>query len=211
MFLRKSLLKFGNLCKSIGMQANQKVNFYMQKYSLHQILQVTGRVSIEDFQNMWNLTINFVTVFRNILIYLPLTQTQVFQQLVPFDMLSHIYCSNYMLACQVMKHLPENQDILVNDWMSCQIVLTLSLHVKYTPVWCKPCISYYELHILKKIRPIPSTDFHIFQFSYIYIQCLLYIVHYLHQTCIQLKLQPVLKKRKENLQEKRKSQGNPVQ
>ncbi len=64
----------------------------MKTLFLHQILQVTLRLSIEDSKvpvfEISKLTLGLY--FETFLNCIPITQNPVFRQLVPFDMLSHI-------------------------------------------------------------------------------------------------------------------------
>ncbi len=83
--------KIGKL-ESIGVQGNSKVHFYMKTPFLCQILQTPFNLESKywRFQNMWTLKIDIETILEIFWLSTTITQNWVFQQQVPFDMLSHI-------------------------------------------------------------------------------------------------------------------------
>ena len=91
LILRKGLKVWSSM-RSIGIQAIQKSIFYMKTQFLHQILQSTWRVSIEDSKICETSKSTVEPYFEIFWFCTPVTQNQVFRQLVPFNMLSHMLC-----------------------------------------------------------------------------------------------------------------------
>ncbi len=79
------------ICTKYWYFGNSEVNFETKTLFLHQILQVTWRLSIEG-SKVCEISKSTLRLYLEIFwICIPIIQNVVFRQLVPFDMLSHIY------------------------------------------------------------------------------------------------------------------------
>ena len=80
------------ICTKYWYFGNSEVLFYMNTLFFAPNTSSNLKIEYWRFQNKWNLKIDFGTVFWDILTFcILMTQNPVFQQLVSFDMLSHIY------------------------------------------------------------------------------------------------------------------------
>ena len=93
----KKAFKSLGICTDYWHSSNSKVHFYIKKKqnkkkkTTHEVLQATWRVDIEDSKICEVLQSPFGPYFEIFQLCIPVTHNWVFRQLVPFDILSHIF------------------------------------------------------------------------------------------------------------------------
>ncbi len=86
------------ICTKYWYFGNSEVNFDTKTLFLHQILQVIWRLSIEESKICEISKSTLRLYFEIFWLCIPITQNLVFRQLVPFNMLSHIYMVKHLIS-----------------------------------------------------------------------------------------------------------------